>query len=519
MSERPDPIPTPEGAPAPIGSPVAPEPGGAGADHGAGRDRGTAGSKTTVGSDRPTEGAPDETRWQTFKHALRGTGGDPTSGPVGRAIVLLAVPMVLEMAMESVFAVVDIFFVSRLGNEAMAGVALTESLMTIIYTLAMGLSIGVTAMVARRVGEDDPEAAGRAAAQAVLLGAFLSLVLGVGGVVFAEELLVLMGAEEATVTAGLPFTRVMMGANIVIVLLFLQNAAFRGAGDAAIAMRVLWLANGLNIVLDPCLIFGLGPFPEMGVQGAAVATTIGRGTAVVVQLYTLLRLGGRLRIRAHHWGVRPQIMARLVKLSATGTFQTFIGMASWIGLVRIVAEFGAEPLAGYVIAIRIILFALLPAWGLSNAASTMVGQGLGAKNPERAERAVWIACRMNLGFLLFTGVIFVVFAPGIVGLFGGTGATTDYAVTCLRVVAAGFPFYAYGMVLTAAFNGAGAVWTPTIINLFCFWLWEIPLAWALAYPFEMGPNGVFAAMAISYATLAVVSWVLFRRGRWKDAVV
>jgi putative MATE family efflux protein len=463
--------------------------------------------------------AAHESRWQLFVHAVRGTGGDPTGGPLRRAIVLLAIPMVLEMVMESVFAVVDIFFVSRLGDEAIAGVALTESLMTVIYTAAMGLSIGVTALVARRIGEQDPEAASRATAQAVMLGAAFAAILGVVGAVWAADLLRLMGADEATVAVGLPYTQVMLGSNVVVVLLFLQNAAFRGAGDAAIAMRVLWIANALNIVLDPCLIFGLGPFPEMGVQGAAIATAIGRGTAVVVQLYTLLRLDGRLHVRAHHWGLRLDVMARLVRLSATGTFQIFIGMASWIGLVRIMADFGPAALAGYAIAIRVILFALLPAWGLSNAASTMVGQGLGAKDPARAEAAAWIACKMNLAFLSAVGVVFVVFAPQIVSLFGGTGETSAYAVDALRIVAAGFPYYAYGMVLTAAFNGAGAVWTPTVINLFCFWLGELPMAWVLAYPVGLGPHGVFTAVAVAYCVLAVVSGVLFRRGRWKKAAV
>ncbi len=464
----------------------------------------------------PLEG---ETRWQTFLHAMRGTGGDPTKGPLVRAIMLLAIPMVLEMAMESIFAVVDIFFVSRLGDDAIAGVALTESVLTLIYTAAMGLSIGVTAMVARRIGEGDEDGAARATVQAVIFGAGVSVVLGVAGIVWAEELLIVMGATPETVTASVGYTQVLLGGNIVIFLLFLLNAAFRGAGDAAIAMRVLWLANGLNIVLDPCLIFGLGPFPELGLQGAAVATTIGRGSAVLVQLYTLLRLGGNLRVAAHHVTVQFGIMFRLVRLSATGTFQIFIGMASWIGLVRITAEFGAEALAGYAIAIRVILFALLPAWGLSNAAATMVGQGLGAGDPDRAERAVWVAAKMDLVFLSAVGVVFIAFAPWIVGLFGGTADASAYAITCLRIVAAGFPFYAYGMVVTAAFNGAGAVWTPTFINLFCFWLWEIPLAWVLAYPLGLGPNGVFISIGVAYATLAVMSALLFRRGTWKEAEV
>jgi len=284
-------------------------------------------------------------------------------------------------------------------------------------------------------------------------------------------------------------------------------------------MRVLWLANGLNIVLDPCLIFGLGPFPELGMQGAAVATTIGRGTAVLAQMYVLLRLGRNLRVQGCHLRVHLSVMARLIGLSATGTFQTFIGMASWIGLVRVTASFGAEALAGYAVAIRIVLFALLPAWGLSNAAATMVGQGLGAGDPDRAERAVWMAAKMNLVFLGSIGVLFIIFAPAIVGLFGGTSETSGYAIDCLRIVSAGFFCYAYGMVLTAAFNGAGAVWTPTIINLFCFWLWEIPLAWLLAFPLGFGSNGVFAVIMIAFSTLAVVSGTLFKRGNWKAAAV
>jgi putative MATE family efflux protein len=465
----------------------------------------------------PSEAA--ESWWDIFVLAVKGTGGDPTQGPLVRAIVLLAVPMVLEMVMESVFAVVDIFFVSRLGDEAMAGVALTESLLTLIYTAALGLSIGVTAVVARRIGEGEHDGAALATVQAALLGALVAALFAAVGLMWAEALLRLMGADAATVATALPYTRVMFGANVVIVLLFLQNAAFRGAGDAAIAMRVLWVANGINIVLDPCLIFGLGPFPQLGVQGAAVATTIGRGTAVLLQLYTLLRLSGHLQIRARHLRVQLGVMARIVRLSATGTFQTFIGMASWIGLVRLTAEFGSEALAGYAIAVRIILFALLPAWGLSNAAATMVGQGLGAGDPQRAERSVWIAARMNLAFLGPVGLAFMLFAPLIVSAFGGTGDASAYAVACLRIVSVGFVFYAYGMVLTAAFNGAGAVWTPTIINLFCFWLWELPLGWALAYPFGMGPHGIFTAMMLAFSTLAVVSAVLFKRGRWKEAAV
>lgn len=393
--------------------------------------------------------------------------------------------------MESLFAVVDIFFVSKLGDPAMAAVGLTESMLTLVYTAAMGLGIGTTAMVARRTGEGDREGAARATVQAVVLGFGAAALIGVAGAVFAPDLLRLMGADEAVVETGTSYTRIMLGGNVVIMLLFLQNAAFRGAGDAATAMRVLWLANGLNIVLDPLLIFGLGPFPELGVQGAAVATTIGRGTAVLVQMHVLLRRGGNLRVRRPDLRLRPAVMARLVRLSAA--------------------------LAGYVIGVRIVLFALLPAWGLANAAATMVGQSLGAGQPERAERAVWLACKMNLAFLGVVGVVFFAFAPALAGLFGGSAETAAVAASCLRIVAAGFFFYAYGMVLTAAFNGAGAVWTPTVINLFCFWLWEVPLAWFLAFPLGMGPNGVFLAIAIAFSTLAVVSGALFKRGSWKTA--
>jgi putative MATE family efflux protein len=471
----------------------------------------------------PENGTPDtevrESWWELVGHALRGTGGDPTQGPLNRAILLLAVPMVLEMVMESVFAVVDIFFVSRLGDEAIAGVALTESVLTIIYTVAMGLSIGVTAMVARRTGEGDRDGAARATVQGVLLGSVIAIVFGIVGIVWAQDLLHAMGADPATERVALPYARVMFGTNAVIVLLFLQNAAFRGAGDAAIAMRVLWLANGINIVLDPCLIFGLGPFPELGVQGAAIATSIGRGTAVLVQIYALLRLDGRVSVKLKHLMVQPAVIVRIMRLSATATFQTFIGMASWIGLIRITAEFGPEALAGYAIGLRVIMFGILPAWGLSNAAATMVGQGLGAGDPERAERAVWLAAKMNLWFLGALGVAFMVFAPLIVSAFGGTPEASAYAVSCLRIVAAGFFFYAYGMVITAAFNGAGAVWTPTIINLFCFWLLELPLGWTLAVPVGLGPTGVFMAIMLAFSSLAVVSGIWFKRGTWKQAAV
>lgn len=445
--------------------------------------------------------------------ALRGRG-DPTQGPLVPAILLLAIPMVLEMVMESIFAVVDVFFVARLGADALTAVGLTESLMAIVYTVAMGLSIGVTATVSRRVGQKDPDGAATAAVQGVALGAGLAAVLGILGAWQAPNLLRLMGATESVVSVGMGYTRILLGFNGIIFLLFLLNAAFRGAGDAAIAMRVLWLANGLNLILDPMLIFGLGPFPELGVTGAAVATTVGRGTAVAVQLFTLFRLSDRLRVGVRHLRLRADVMARLVRLSATGTFQVFVSTASWIGLVRVIAIFGSEAVAGYTVAIRIVLFALLPAWGLSNAAATMVGQNLGAGAPDRAAASVWKAGQMNLAFLGTVGLIFVVAARPIVAIFDVDPVTAAYAVDGLRIVAAGFPFYAFGMVLTQAFNGAGDAWTPTWINLACFWAWEIPLAWVLAFPVGMGAQGVFTAIAVAFSTLAVVSAMLFRRGRW-----
>jgi putative MATE family efflux protein len=451
--------------------------------------------------------------------AVRGRGGDPTSGPVGRAIILLAVPMVLEMVMESVFVVVDIFFVARLGAAAVAAVGLTESMMALVYTVGAGLGIGATAIVARRIGERDPDAAATATVQVVLVGLAVSIVIAVIGYTQAAQLLRVMGADDEVVRTGTGYMRVMLTGNAAILFLFLINAAFRGAGDAAIAMRVLWIGIALNLVLDPLLIFGIGPFPQMGVTGAAVATTVGRGVAVVLQILTLLRGTGHLQVRARHLAVQPAVMLRVVRLSLTGTFQTFIGTASWIALVRLLATFGPSALAGYTIAIRIVLFALLPAWGLGNAAATMVGQGLGARDADRAERAVWMAGFLNLLFLGSIGIVFMAAAPAIVALFGADAETAGYAARCLRIVSAGFFFYAYGMVLQQSFNGAGDPWTPTWLNLLCFWLWEIPLAWVLALGFDFGPDGVFIAITVSFCTMTLAAAFLFRRGRWKLAVV
>ena len=457
--------------------------------------------------------------WSAIRESLRGTHRDYTKGPIGRSIILLAIPMVLEMLMESVFAVVDIFWVAHLGPDAVATVALTESMLTLMYAVAIGLGVGATAMVARRIGERNPEGAARAAVQAIALGILVSIVVAAIGVTFAGKLLASMGGSPWVLQHGSSFTRVMFAGNATILLLFLINAIFRGAGDAAIAMRVLWLANAINILLGPCFIFGLGPFPELGVTGAAIATNIGRGTGVLYAFSRLIRSGGRFDITWSLVKLEPAIMARLIRLSATATFQVFIGMASWIGLVYTIARFGSDALAGYAIGIRVIIFALLPSWGMANAAATMVGQALGAKKPERAEQAVWRAGFYNMICLGIVGLIFVLFARKIIGLFTDDPNVVPYGVDCLRTVAYGFLFYAYGMVITQSFNGAGDPWTPTIINLFVFWLWELPLAYVLARVLGFGPRGVFIAIMVAFSTLAFVSALLFRKGRWKTRVV
>ena len=457
--------------------------------------------------------------WSAVKESIRGSHRDYTRGPIGRAILLLAIPMVLEMIMESVFAVVDIFWVSHLGTDAAATVGLTESLMTLVYALAIGLSIGAMAMIARRIGEQNPDGAARAAVQSIALALIVSITIGAVGAPLAPKLLALMGGSPWVIEHGSAFTRVMLAGNASVVMLFMINAIFRGAGDAAIAMRTLWLANWINILLGPCLIFGLGPFPKLGIVGAAIATTIGRGTGALFALSKLFRSGGRFNIERHHLRIEPSIISRLIRLSGTGTFQVFIGMASWIGLVRIISSFGSNAVAGYTFGIRVILFALLPSWGMANAAATMVGQALGAKNPERAERAVWKAGFYNMIFLGVVGLLFIFFAPQIIWFYTDDPNVAHYGVDCLRIVAYGFLFYAYGMVLGQSFNGAGDAWTPTIINLFVFWLWEIPLAYVLSVKIGMGPRGVFGAMMVAFSTLAVVSAAVFRRGRWKQKAV
>jgi len=467
----------------------------------------------------PSAAPPGESIWGAVREALHGSQRNYTEGPIGRAILVLAIPMVLEMVMESVFVVCDVFFVSRLGPDAVATVGLTESLLAIVYTIAMGLSIGVTATVARRTGENDPEGAARTAVQAIALGVIVSAMLGMVGAIFAPQLLSLMGASESVRETGTTFTRVMLGGNASILLLFLINGIFRGAGDAQLSMRTLWLANAINIALGPCLIFGLGPFPELGVTGAAIATTTGRGVGVLFGLMQFTRQSGRIRLHRHHLRLDAGLMVRLVRLSSTGTFQVLVGTASWIGLVRILATFGSEALAGYTIAIRIVLFALLPSWGMSNAAATMVGQALGARKPERAEKAVWMAAFYNLCFLGTVSLIFFFAARPIVGLFTHDPAVAEFARDALRVIAVGFVLYAYGMVLSQAFNGAGDTWTPTVLNLLAFWVIEIPVAYALAIVFDFGPHGVFVAITAAFSLFALLAMAMFRRGHWKTKMV
>ncbi len=469
--------------------------------------------------DPPDPGGAPRLRWRDLRDALRGTERDYTDGPIGTALLLLAVPMVLEMAMESVFAVVDVYWVSSLGAPAVAAVGLTESVLSLMYAVAMGLAMAAQAVVARRTGEHDRDGAAHTAVQAAAVAAAASVPFALVGVAFAPDLLRLMGADDATVAIGTGYMAWMLGSNAVIMLLFVLNAVFRGAGDAAVAMRVLWLANGINLVLDPVLIFGWGPFPALGVTGAAVATTVGRGVAVGIQVAVLLRGSPHLRVLARHIRLHAGAMATLVRTSAGGIAQFAVATASWVFLVRVVASFGAEAVAGYTIAIRIFLFTLLPAWGLANAASTLVGQNLGAGRPARAERSVWIAGTVTMLLLAAVSVAYVVSAERLVRLFTSEAAVVAVGAEGLRIMALGYAIYAWSMTFPQAFNGAGDTLTPTWINLGCYWALQLPLAWALAGPLGWGESGVFWAVVAAETAAAAVGALLFRRGRWKAMVV
>lgn len=457
--------------------------------------------------------------WRTttkfIRESLADNDVDYTRGPVGRALGLLAIPMMLEMAMESVFALVDIVFVSALGTDAVAAVGITEALVTVLYAISIGFGMGVTAMVSRRIGAKDPEGAARTTGQAIWIGAGVSLLIGVLGVAYAADMLLLMGASPTVIETGHGYTTVMLGGAFSIVYLVLLNAAYRGAGDAAVALRSLWLANGVNIVLDPCLIFGLGPFPEMGVTGAAVATTIGRGTGVLYQLYYLANGRGRLAFRLRHLRPDPALIRRMLGISVGGVGQFLITTASWIGLMRIIALYGSSAVAAYTITLRMIEFALLPSWGLGNAAATMVGQSLGAGLPERAAASAWRAAKFNAIFMLGVGAVMLAFAPQVAGWFTEDPEVHGYATTCLRILGLGYPIYAVGMIMVQALNGAGETAMPSVLNFLCFWLLQIPLAYWLARTAGLGPNGVFVAIVVSESLLSLLSVLVFRRGRWQ----
>ena len=474
-----------------------------------------------VNSELPPPAVPKEdlSFWHVVRLALKGETHDYTVGSLNRAVLLLAVPMVLEMIMESLFAVVDVFWVSRLGRDAVAVIGLTESVMTIVYAVAIGISFAATAIVARRIGEKDPGRAAQAAGQIVLIGVTVSAGLGLVMGWFAPQILRLMGAEEPVVALGADFARVMLGGNATVFLIFLINAIFRGAGDAVLAMRTLWLANALNIALGPCFIFGWGPFPEMGVTGAAVATNIGRGTGVLYQLWHLAGHHSRVRVRVRHlYPVIHDIVA-ISRTAGNGVAQLMISTTSWLGLFKILAVFGSSALAGYTIAIRVVMFALMPAWGLANAAATLVGQNLGAGQPGRAEAAVKIAMRLNVIFLGAVGVVFVTGAGLIAAVFTRDPDVLLHASRALWIVSLAFPLYAAGMCLEAAFNGSGDTWTPTRLNFFCLWLCQVPLAWILAEPLRLGPLGVYIAVPVAFSALTIWSAALFKRGRWKEQKV
>ena len=458
--------------------------------------------------------------FRLLKTALKGDEQDYTSLGIDKAIFLLSVPMILEMLMESVFAVVDVFYVSLLNdNDAVATIGLTESVLTIVYSIAIGLSMGATAMVARRVGEKDIPAARVAAMQAIYIGLAFSIVVSMAGIFFSGDILRLMGASEMLIERNLGYTRWMFTGNITIMLLFLINAIFRGAGDASLAMRSLILANGLNIVLDPLFIFGFGPIPAMGVEGAAIATNIGRGIGVLYQLYHLI--GGKrvIRLGIKHLAVKWDIIVRLLKVSAGGTGQFLIASASWVFLVRIMSTFGSPAVAGYTIAIRLIVFAILPAWGMANASATLVGQNLGAGFPDRAEKSVWRTAFLNMLFLGMVTIIFVLFARPLLSLFTQDDEVLRNGILCLKIVSLGYVFYAYGMVVSQSFNGAGDTRTPTLINFFGFWLFQIPLAYFLALHMDVGTPGVYAAISIAESAIAIAGILIFRQGKWKTVKI
>lgn len=478
-------------------------------------------SNQSLQSVQPPEEKPvgGSTIWNDILGSIRGNEYVFTEGSVGRAILILSIPMVLEMMMESLFAVADIFFVSKLGPEAVATVGITESMMTLMYAIAIGLSMGTTAIVARRIGEKDNAGASVAAVQSIFVGVILSVPFAILGIFYSPQLLGLMGASQEIISELYPYTAIMLGGNIVIMLLFVINAVFRGAGDAAISMKVLWFSNLLNIVLDPLLIFGLGPIPAMGITGAAIATTFSRGLGVVFQLWMLGGRSKRIAVHAGNIMINIAVMKKLLRLSVGGIGQFLIATASWVGLVRIIAEFGSNALAGYTIAIRIVMFSLLPSWGMSNAAATLVGQNLGAGKADRAERSVWICGGINTLFLVMIGIGFYLFSDELIRLFTPEEEVILIGATALKIICLGYLFYGMGMVMTQAFNGAGDTYTPTWLNFICFWMVEIPLAWILALYAGFDVNGVFWSIVIAESLLGVLGVWLFLKGKWKEKTV
>ncbi len=462
-----------------------------------------------------SEKALDNAFWAILKEAFRGSNRDFTEGSIGVAIFILAVPMIIEMFAESLFAIVDIFYVAKLGATSVAVVGITESMMYLIYSVAIGVSVGATASVARRIGEKDADGAAKAATHSIYLGLMASLLMGIIGIIFARTFLQLLGAEAEVLNEGTNFTRIMLGGNFVVMFLFLLNAIFRGAGDAAISMRVLWIANLLNIVLCPIFIFVL----DLGVTGAAIGTTIGRGTGVAFATYILFRGKRRFTILREHWKVDFLRLWRLVKIASPAILQFFIQTASFLGLIRVVAGFGSEAVAGYIIGFRIVIFGILPSVGLSNAAATLVGQNLGAGKPDRSEKSVWTSVFYNAIIQTSVGIVFVIFAVPIAKIFTADPEVLAYSIDCLRIVSYGFFFYGVGMVLETSFNGAGDTWTPTFLNFFVFWLFEIPLAYLLAYKFGFGATGVFWAIFLAFSMLTIVSAMVFKRGKWKLKIV
>jgi len=453
--------------------------------------------------------------FQLFRQAVRGDVKEFTSGSINKAIFLLAVPMVLEMLLESTFAIVDIFFVNKLGSGASATVGLTEAALSILYSVAWGLAMGVTAMVARRAGEKNFTAASDVAAQAIIIGTFFSVIISIIGLLFPREILQFMGAGAQVVKENYRFMQIMLAGNIVIMFLFINNAIFRGAGDASIAMRALLISNAINIILDPLLIFGIGPFPQMGVVGAAVATTTGRAAGVIYQFYHMFRGKDLIKLRLEQFRVNLKLIANILKTSAGGMFQFIIGSCSWIFLARIIAESGESATAGYVTAIRICIFTILPAWGLANAAATLVGQNLGAGQPDRAESSVWRTALIALCFFALVAIVFFFFGETLMRFFSSDEEAIKSGTLCLHILAVGYIFFAYGMIISQAFNGAGDTRTPTYINLFAFWLIQIPMAYFLAKSLKMGPRGVYIAIGLSETILALVAIFIFKKGRWK----